>query len=133
MILFSTILFYFSIVGIVSLFLLKSIEQKTGKSIIPENLILAIERIALRFFLKVAQLRSRVTKESLARMAEPVRHRAALLLLDGQKKFNIYFSKVVDMVRGKGTLIKRGRSSNFLNNIAEYKNLDKNEGSHQYL
>ncbi len=133
LIVFFVTLFYVSLVGIFLLFLLKYLELKTGKSIVPENFVLVMEKLALRFFLKVAHLRLYLTKENLVRVTGPLRQKIVRVLLVLQVKFNLYFSKIVDMVRGQGTLIKRGKSSNFLNNVGEYKNLDKGEGSHKFL
>lgn len=133
LIVFFTILLYFSLASLLLLFLIKYFELKTGKSIIPDYFIVKIESAALRFFLKVARLRAHITRENVTHVIAPARQKLAVVLLALQRRFNLYFSKMVDMVQGKGTLIKRGKSSNFLSNIGEYKNIDNSERNHKFL
>jgi hypothetical protein len=136
MITFFTLLFYTSLGGIVLLFSFKAFEQKTGKSIIPENFVVVVEKSALKFFFKVAHVRSYITVERLGHHADPAREKLVSILLKVQVKLNFYFSRIVDMVRGRGSLVKQGKSSSFLHTIAEYKNLSKGkegEVSHRFM
>lgn len=92
-----------------------------GRDLWPGGLLRFGERLEYFFIVVGSSLEYLFTRETMRLLLIPVRRFFVGLLVSFQHGFNTHFSKLVNLIRGRGTLAHRGEASAFLKDIAEYK------------
>lgn len=115
------ITFFVSLLGLLGLFYIKQRELSRGQDVFPPALLRLGEVLEARSLILARLLERLFTRETMRLLLIPVRRFFVGLLVSFQHGFNTHFSKLVNLIRGRGTLAHGGEASAFLKDIAEYK------------
>ena len=119
------ITFFVSLLGILGLLYLKQKELARGQSVFSPALLQFGEVVEAKALSLARALERLFTKETMRLLLIPIRRFFVGLLVSFQRAFNNYFSRFVNLIRGRGTLSNRGEASAFLKDISEYKESQK--------
>ncbi len=121
----SVITFFISLAGIGGVFFLKHKELEKGEDLFPVWLLRLGEEVEQGAFFAGHLFLRLFKRETLRILLIPIRRFFVKLLISFQGTFNAYFSRLVNFIRGRGTLSSRGEASAFLKDIAEFKESQK--------
>ena len=113
--------FFFALLGLVLLFSIKGVEMYRGERMIPDA-VNTVSKSGVNATYSLARRFKSSFKETLSEwVLHPLHQLFVYLLIQFQRAFNRYFSKIIDTVKGKGNVSRGSEASVFLQDIAQYK------------